>query len=1176
MGVDPLAETSHYPPTDVTTTPSTAPAAPDTAGEETATRAPAVVVVVVAHEPGAWFASTLASFGALEYSNLSVLVVDAGSSEPVEPLVHSVLPDALVHRLDDNPGFGAAANTALEVVAGASFYLFCHDDVRAEDGLVQLLVGEAFRSNAAIVGPKIVDWDEPRLLRSVGFTCDRSGAWVTTVDPGEIDQSQHDAVRDVFAVSDACILVRADLFEALGGFDPGIDYHGGDLDLCWRAQVAGARVVVAPSARVGHREALAQRRPELGRRRRQARHAIRTRRVAYRPFRRWTVAPGAALLAVAEVLYALITGHWGHAVDVVAAWGWAGTHRKGQRSRRRALQRIRQVTDRDVGRLQAPGSARLAAFARRHLDGGEDRLLAAARRRQELSDSLRSASLRTVVLVVAVLAFTVAVSLRGLLFGGVPAVGTLQPIPDDPGRLVAEYLSGWRSAGLGSDDPAPTAYGLLGLGGFAFLGAVGVLRSVLLIGMLPIGLAGMWHLLGPLGSRRARLVGLCTYAITPVAGNALANGHWAGLTLYGLAPWLLSVATKASGVAPFGPRGDDVEPGLPAARLHRLGRQTVALGLAAALAALFVPVAAGVGAAVALALIVGGLLVGSGAGLGRLLVAGVGSVVVAVLLHLPWALGLAETPDWLTTIGSWRPVDDAASAARLLRFESGPHGASPLGYGVAAAAFLAVLIGRGWRLSWAVRSWVLALVCWAPLWAAGQGWIDEGLPDPEVLLAPAAAALALAAAMGMAAFEADLSRYRFGWRQGASVVGGLALLGAVLPYLAGVADGSWGLPGRDFGAEVALLDQRAGPEPYRTVWIGAPGVLPLAAWPGEGGGAVAGSRAGLQIGVTERARPDATDVWLAPEAGATAELMAAVAAVLDGDTARAGRILAPMGVRYVIVADRSGPEPYVAEASDPLPLVTAAFERQLDLVEIDLNPALSVYENTVWGPARALLEPDVEFGSDPLAARDLPDYEGAPVALPRESGHARASGALDEPTTLALAAGFDPRWRLEVGGQRVPGEEVMGWATAFRVGGGVLDGGTSATLSYDTPAERSGLVAAQAVAWLLVLAFLARARARGARADRRFRDRQARASAGSGDEGPPGDRAGQAADRAEVAHRQADPRATGTDVDVVGVVVGHLAPESRRPEGAAEGGTDGTPVAGVAGDTSPDVGEEPS
>ena len=56
---------------------------------------------------------------------------------------------------------------------------------------------------------------------------------------GEVDHGQHDAVRDVFVAPSGCILVRADLFRELKGFDPGIVAMGEDLDLSWRSQVAG-------------------------------------------------------------------------------------------------------------------------------------------------------------------------------------------------------------------------------------------------------------------------------------------------------------------------------------------------------------------------------------------------------------------------------------------------------------------------------------------------------------------------------------------------------------------------------------------------------------------------------------------------------------------------------------------------------------------------------------------------------------------------------------------------------------------------------------------------------------------------------------------------------------------------------------------------------------------------
>src|SRR5580700_5997115 len=221
------------------------------------TLAPPVVAVIVTCDPGPWFAETLRAFGAQEYPELSVLVLDAGSAQDPTAIVAAELPGAFVRRLGVNRGFGASANEALTMVEGASYFLFCHDDVAPESDAIHQLVEESFRSNAGVVAPKLVSWDDPGRLLHVGMAVDKGGAVVDRVEPGEIDHGQHDAVRDVFLAPGGCTLVRADLFAELGGFDPDVFVMGEDLDLCWRAQIAGARVMVAPQARVRHLELLA-------------------------------------------------------------------------------------------------------------------------------------------------------------------------------------------------------------------------------------------------------------------------------------------------------------------------------------------------------------------------------------------------------------------------------------------------------------------------------------------------------------------------------------------------------------------------------------------------------------------------------------------------------------------------------------------------------------------------------------------------------------------------------------------------------------------------------------------------------------------------------------------------------------------------------------------------------
>ena len=105
---------------------------------------------------------------------------------------------------------------------------------------------------------------------------DRFGEVDRTIELGEVDQEQHDGVRDVFVLPSACMLVRADLFRELGGFDEAMTFHGEDVELCWRIHHSGARVVVTPSARVRHRGDLVARRPDLHHERLKAQHRMRT------------------------------------------------------------------------------------------------------------------------------------------------------------------------------------------------------------------------------------------------------------------------------------------------------------------------------------------------------------------------------------------------------------------------------------------------------------------------------------------------------------------------------------------------------------------------------------------------------------------------------------------------------------------------------------------------------------------------------------------------------------------------------------------------------------------------------------------------------------------------------------------------------------------------------------
>ena len=112
--------------------------------------------------------------------------------------------------------------------------------------------------STVVLGPKLKDPANRRVLREAGITVDRAGRRLTGIEPGEIDQGQHDGNRPVLAVSSAGMLIRRDVWDQMGGFDSNLPLFRDDIDFCWRVHAAGYEVRVVTDAVVYHRELAAR------------------------------------------------------------------------------------------------------------------------------------------------------------------------------------------------------------------------------------------------------------------------------------------------------------------------------------------------------------------------------------------------------------------------------------------------------------------------------------------------------------------------------------------------------------------------------------------------------------------------------------------------------------------------------------------------------------------------------------------------------------------------------------------------------------------------------------------------------------------------------------------------------------------------------------------------------
>ncbi|HCJ50095.1 MAG TPA: glycosyl transferase [Microbacterium sp.] len=145
--------------------------------------------------------------------------------------------------------FAEALRLASRRVAGDAVWLLAQDTAPAPDALARLTGALETAPSVAMAAPKLVGWDDPAQIVSLGVTMTRTGRSVGLAD-GELDQGQHDAVEDVMGADVRGVLVRSQVWAALSGLDPALAGSDEGLDLGVRARLAGGSVALAPGALV--------------------------------------------------------------------------------------------------------------------------------------------------------------------------------------------------------------------------------------------------------------------------------------------------------------------------------------------------------------------------------------------------------------------------------------------------------------------------------------------------------------------------------------------------------------------------------------------------------------------------------------------------------------------------------------------------------------------------------------------------------------------------------------------------------------------------------------------------------------------------------------------------------------------------------------------------------------
>ena len=186
------------------------------------------------------------------YSRVEVVVVDNGSTDSSLELLERDYGEVLLLPLGEDRGFAGACNAGIDATGGEIVALLNNDTEADAHWLEEVVSTFRRHPEAGFVASKMLLFDRRDTFHTAGdlFCIDGTphnrGVW-------EIDEGQYDEEQQVFGACGGSAAFRRAMLREIGPLDEDFFYSCEDVDLSWRAQLAGYRCIYAPRAVVYHK-----------------------------------------------------------------------------------------------------------------------------------------------------------------------------------------------------------------------------------------------------------------------------------------------------------------------------------------------------------------------------------------------------------------------------------------------------------------------------------------------------------------------------------------------------------------------------------------------------------------------------------------------------------------------------------------------------------------------------------------------------------------------------------------------------------------------------------------------------------------------------------------------------------------------------------------------------------
>lgn len=194
---------------------------------------------------------SLPSLGKQVFQKFEVIIVDNGSTDESVPYVKKNFPKFKVIELKENIGFSPAMNLAIKESRG-EYLILLNNDTEIDKNCLNFLVESADRhQDVGMIAAKMLNFHNRKLIDSAGDYIDEVGH-ANNIGLGEYDSPRFNVPGYIFLVTGGGSLFKKKVFDQVGLFDNDYFAYFEDVDICFRAQIAGFKAWYEPRAIIYH------------------------------------------------------------------------------------------------------------------------------------------------------------------------------------------------------------------------------------------------------------------------------------------------------------------------------------------------------------------------------------------------------------------------------------------------------------------------------------------------------------------------------------------------------------------------------------------------------------------------------------------------------------------------------------------------------------------------------------------------------------------------------------------------------------------------------------------------------------------------------------------------------------------------------------------------------------